>query len=86
MRGKTEGKVAEVKVSEVQVAEVKVAEEEGKVVTAKFNDEVQLKMSNLKIVKILCGGAEYEAVGAQISVFKSSVMGKEMDYKRFIML
>ncbi|GFV71196.1 retrovirus-related Pol polyprotein from transposon opus [Trichonephila clavipes] len=61
-RGKTEGKVAEVKVSEVQVAEVKVVEDESKVVTARFNGEVvrenkkcsavQLKMSDLQIVKI----------------------------------
>ncbi|GFT25515.1 retrovirus-related Pol polyprotein from transposon opus [Trichonephila clavipes] len=60
-RRKTEGKVAEVKVSEVQVAEVKVVEYESKVVTARFNGEVvrknkkcsavQLKMSDLKIVK-----------------------------------
>ncbi|GFW40343.1 retrovirus-related Pol polyprotein from transposon opus [Trichonephila clavipes] len=98
-RGKTEGKVAEVKVSELQVAEVKVVEEESKVVTARFNGEVarenkkcsaiQLKMSDLKIVKILYGGTEYEAVGdsgAQISVFKSSVVGKEVDYKGHIML
>ncbi|GFV89266.1 retrovirus-related Pol polyprotein from transposon opus [Trichonephila clavipes] len=98
-RGKTEGKVAEVKVSEVQVAEVKVVEEESKVVTARFNGEVvrenkkcsavQLKMSDLKIVKISYGGTEYEAVvdsGAQISVFKSSVVGKEVDYKGHIML
>ncbi|GFW28502.1 retrovirus-related Pol polyprotein from transposon opus [Trichonephila clavipes] len=98
-RGKTEGKVAEVKVSEVQVAEVKVVEDESKVVTARFNSEVvrenkkcstvQLKMSNLKIVKILYGGTEYEAVvdsGAQISVFKNSVVGKEVDYKGHIML
>ncbi|GFS90827.1 protein NYNRIN [Trichonephila clavipes] len=97
-RGKTEGKVAEVKVSEVQVAEVKVVEE-SKVVTARFNGEVvrenkkcsavQLKMSDLKIVKISYGGTEYEAVvdsGAQISVFKSSVVGKEVDYKGHIML
>ncbi|GFX72936.1 retrovirus-related Pol polyprotein from transposon opus [Trichonephila clavipes] len=88
-RGKTEGKVAE-----VQVAEVKVVEDESKVVTVRFNGEVvrennkcsavQLKMSDLKIVKILYGGTEYEAVvdsGAQISVFKSSVVGKEVDYK-----
>ncbi|GFS88206.1 retrovirus-related Pol polyprotein from transposon 412 [Trichonephila clavipes] len=98
-RGKTEDKVAEVKVSEVQVAEVKVVEDESKVVTARFNGEVvrenkkcsavQLKMSDLKIVKISYGGTEYEAVvdsGAQISVFKSSVMGKEVDYKGHIML
>ncbi|GFS74767.1 retrovirus-related Pol polyprotein from transposon opus [Trichonephila clavipes] len=98
-REKTEGKVAEVKVSEVQVAEVKVVEYESKVVTARFNDEVvrenkkrsavQLKMSDLKIVKISYGGTEYEAVvdsGAQISVFKSSVVGKEVDYKGHIML
>ncbi|GFX71129.1 retrovirus-related Pol polyprotein from transposon opus [Trichonephila clavipes] len=93
-RGKTEGKVAEVKVSEMQVAEVKVVEDESKVVTARFNGEVvrenkkcsavQLKMSHLKIVKISYGGTEYEAVvdsGEQISVFKSSVVGKEVDYK-----
>ncbi|GFY17105.1 retrovirus-related Pol polyprotein from transposon opus [Trichonephila clavipes] len=98
-RGKTEGKVDEVKVSEVQVAEVKVVEDESKVVTARFNGEVvrenkkcsavQLKMSDLKIVKISYGGTEYEAVvdsGAQISVFKSSVVGKEVDYKGHIML
>ncbi|GFW21391.1 protein NYNRIN [Trichonephila clavipes] len=98
-RGKTEGKVAEVKVSEVQVAEVKVVEDESKVVTARLNGEVvrenkkssavQLKMSDLKIVKISYGGTEYEAVvdsGAQISVFKSSVVGKEVDYKGHIML
>ncbi|GFW47398.1 retrovirus-related Pol polyprotein from transposon opus [Trichonephila clavipes] len=69
-RGKTEGKVAEVKVSEVQVAEVKVVEDESKVVTARFNGEfvrenkkcsaVQLKMSDLKIVKISYRGTEYE--------------------------
>ncbi|GFU12218.1 retrovirus-related Pol polyprotein from transposon opus [Trichonephila clavipes] len=98
-RGKTEGKVAEVKVSQVQVAEVKVVEDESKVVTARFNGEVvrenkkcsavQLKMSDLKIVKISYGGTEYEAVvdsGAQISVFKSSVVGKKVDYKGHIML
>ncbi|GFV91830.1 retrovirus-related Pol polyprotein from transposon opus [Trichonephila clavipes] len=99
-RGKTEGKVAEVKVSDVQVAEVKVVEDESKVVTARFNGEVvrenkkccsavQLKMSDLKIVKISYGGTEYEAVvdsGAQISVFKSSVVGKEVGYKGHIML
>ncbi|GFW40139.1 hypothetical protein TNCV_5118221 [Trichonephila clavipes] len=98
-RGKTEGKVAEVKVSEVQVAEVKVVEDESKVVTARLNGEVvrennkcsavQLKMSDLKIVKISYGGTEYEAVvdsGAQISVFKSSVVGKEVEYKGHIML
>ncbi|GFX76594.1 retrovirus-related Pol polyprotein from transposon opus [Trichonephila clavipes] len=98
-RGKTEGKVAEVKVSEVQVVEVKVVEEESKVVTVRFNGEVvrenkkcravQLKMSDLKIVKISYGGTEYEAVvdsGAQISVFKISVVGKEVDYKGHIML
>ncbi|GFT93747.1 retrovirus-related Pol polyprotein from transposon opus [Trichonephila clavipes] len=98
-RGKTEGKVAEVKVSEVQVVEVKVVEDERKVVTARFNGEnvrenkkcsaVPLKMSDLKIVKISYGGTEYEAVvdsGAQISVFKSSVVGKEVDYKGHIML
>ncbi|GFV54308.1 retrovirus-related Pol polyprotein from transposon opus [Trichonephila clavipes] len=85
-------------VSEVQVAEVKVVEDESKVVTARFNGEVvkenkcsavQLKMSDLKIVKISYGGTEYEAVvdsGAQISVFKSSVVGKEVDYKGHIML
>ncbi|GFX92078.1 retrovirus-related Pol polyprotein from transposon opus [Trichonephila clavipes] len=71
-RGKTEGKVAEVKVFEVQVAEVKVVEDESKVVTARFNGKVvrenkkcsavQLKMSDLKIVKISYGGTEYEAV------------------------
>ncbi|GFU02487.1 retrovirus-related Pol polyprotein from transposon opus [Trichonephila clavipes] len=71
-RGKTEGKVAEVNVSEVQVTEVKVVEEESKVVTARFNGEVvrenkkcsavQLKMSDLKIVKISYGGTEYETV------------------------
>ncbi|GFW30011.1 retrovirus-related Pol polyprotein from transposon opus [Trichonephila clavipes] len=71
-RGKTEGKVTEVKVSEVQVAEVKVVEDESKVVTARFKGEVvrenkkcsavQLKMSDLKIVKISYGGTEYEAV------------------------
>ncbi|GFU20701.1 retrovirus-related Pol polyprotein from transposon opus [Trichonephila clavipes] len=89
-RGKTEGKVAEVKVSEVQVAEVKVVEEESKVVTARFNGEVlrenkkcsavQLKMSDLKIVKLSYDGTEYEAVvdsGAQISVFKSSVFKRK---------
>ncbi|GFX73910.1 gypsy retrotransposon integrase-like protein 1 [Trichonephila clavipes] len=46
-------------------------------------------MSDLKIVKISCGGTEYEAVvdsGAQISVFKSSVVEKEVDYKGHIML
>ncbi|GFX67360.1 retrovirus-related Pol polyprotein from transposon opus [Trichonephila clavipes] len=46
-------------------------------------------MSDLKIVKISYGGTEYEAVvdsGAQISVFKSSVVGKEVDYKGHIML
>ncbi|GFX61113.1 retrovirus-related Pol polyprotein from transposon opus [Trichonephila clavipes] len=98
-RRKTEGKVAEVKVSEVQVAEVKVVENESKVVTARFNGEVvrankkcssvQLKMSDLKIVKISYGGTEYEAVvdsGAQISVFKRSVVGNEVDYKGHIML
>ncbi|GFX44869.1 retrovirus-related Pol polyprotein from transposon opus [Trichonephila clavipes] len=98
-RGETEGKVAEVKVSEMQVAEVKVVEDESKVVTARFNGEVvrennkcsavQLKMPDLKIVKISYGGTEYEAVvdsGAQISVFKSSVVGKEVDYKGHIML
>ncbi|GFW67989.1 retrovirus-related Pol polyprotein from transposon opus [Trichonephila clavipes] len=98
-RGKTEGKVAEVKVSEVQVAEVKVVEAESKVVTARFNGEVvrenkkcsavHLKMSDLKIVKISYGGTEYEAVvdsGAKISVFKSSIVGKEVDYKGHIML
>ncbi|GFT21300.1 retrovirus-related Pol polyprotein from transposon opus [Trichonephila clavipes] len=87
------------KVSEVQVAEVKVVEDESKIVTARFNGEVvrenkkcsavQLKMSDLKIVKISYGGTEYEAVvdsGAQISVFKSSVVGKEVDYKGHIML
>ncbi|GFT16672.1 retrovirus-related Pol polyprotein from transposon opus [Trichonephila clavipes] len=87
-RGKTEGKVAEVKVSEVQVTEVKVVEE-SKVVTARFNGEVvrenkkcsavQLKMSDLKIVKISYGGTEYEAVvdsGAQISVFIKAVPWK----------
>ncbi|GFV52143.1 retrovirus-related Pol polyprotein from transposon opus [Trichonephila clavipes] len=68
-RGKTESKVAEVKVSEVQVAEIKVVEGESKVVTARFNGEVvrenkkcsavQLKMSDLKIVKISYGGTEY---------------------------
>ncbi|GFY20479.1 retrovirus-related Pol polyprotein from transposon opus [Trichonephila clavipes] len=86
-RGKTEGKVAEVNVSEVQVAEVKAVEDESKVVTARFNGEVvrenkkcsavQLKMSDLKIVRISYGGTENEAVvdsGAQISVFKSSVV------------
>ncbi|GFX66453.1 retrovirus-related Pol polyprotein from transposon opus [Trichonephila clavipes] len=71
-RGKNESKVAEIKVSEVQVAEVKVVEDESKVVTARFNSEVvrenkkcstvQLKMSDLKIVKISYGGTEYEAV------------------------
>ncbi|GFT02344.1 retrovirus-related Pol polyprotein from transposon opus [Trichonephila clavipes] len=98
-REKTEVKVAEIKVSEVQVAEVKVVEEESKVDTARFNGEVvrenkkcsavQLKMSDLKIVKISYGGTEYEAVvdsGAQISVFKSSVVGKKVDYKGHIML
>ncbi|GFW07946.1 hypothetical protein TNCV_3920781 [Trichonephila clavipes] len=54
------------------MAEVKVVEDEDKVVTARFNGEVvmenkkcsavQLKMSNLKIVKISYGGAEYETV------------------------
>ncbi|GFX84469.1 retrovirus-related Pol polyprotein from transposon opus [Trichonephila clavipes] len=46
-------------------------------------------MSNLKIVKISYGGTEYEAVvdsGAQISVFKSSIVGKEVDCKGHIML
>ncbi|GFW62245.1 retrovirus-related Pol polyprotein from transposon opus [Trichonephila clavipes] len=46
-------------------------------------------MSDLKIVKISYGGTEYEAVvdsGAQISVFKSSVVGKEVNYKGHIML
>ncbi|GFT67956.1 retrovirus-related Pol polyprotein from transposon opus [Trichonephila clavipes] len=46
-------------------------------------------MSDLKIVKISYGGTEYEAVvdsGAQISVFKISVVGKEVDYKGHIML
>ncbi|GFV39963.1 retrovirus-related Pol polyprotein from transposon opus [Trichonephila clavipes] len=46
-------------------------------------------MSDLKIVKVSYGGTEYEAVvdsGAQISVFKSSVEGKEIDYKGHIML
>ncbi|GFW53039.1 retrovirus-related Pol polyprotein from transposon opus [Trichonephila clavipes] len=98
-RGKTEGKVAEVKVTEVQVAEVQVVEDESKVVTARFNGEVvrenkkcsavQPKMSDHKIVKISYGGTEYEAVvdsGAQISVFKSSVVGKEVDYKGHIIL
>ncbi|GFU54232.1 retrovirus-related Pol polyprotein from transposon opus [Trichonephila clavipes] len=98
-RGKTDGKVAEVNVSEVQVAEFKVVEDECKVVLARFNDEVvrennkcsavQLKMSYLKIVKISYGGTEYEAVvdsGAQISMFKSSIVGKEVDYKGRIML
>ncbi|GFS81695.1 retrovirus-related Pol polyprotein from transposon opus [Trichonephila clavipes] len=98
-RRKTEGKVAEVKVSAVQVAEVKVVEDKSKVVTARFNGEVvrenkkcsavPLKMSDLKIVKISYGGTEYEAVvdsGAQISVFKSSVVGKEVNYKGHIML
>ncbi|GFX23027.1 retrovirus-related Pol polyprotein from transposon opus [Trichonephila clavipes] len=71
-RGKTESKVAEVKVSEVQVVEVKVVEDESKLVTARFNGEVvrenkkcsavQLKMSDLKIVKNSYGGIEYEAV------------------------
>ncbi|GFT20790.1 retrovirus-related Pol polyprotein from transposon opus [Trichonephila clavipes] len=71
-RGKTEGKFAEVKVSDVLVAEVKVVEEESKVVTARFNGEVvrenkkcsavQLKMSDLKIVKNSYGVTEYEAV------------------------
>ncbi|GFW83048.1 retrovirus-related Pol polyprotein from transposon opus [Trichonephila clavipes] len=88
-----------VKVSEVQVAEVIVVEDESKVVTSRFNGEVvrenkkcsavQLKMSDLKIVKISYGGTEYEAVvdsGAQISVFKSGVVGKEVDYKGHIML
>ncbi|GFY28974.1 retrovirus-related Pol polyprotein from transposon opus [Trichonephila clavipes] len=75
-REKIEGKVAKVKVSEVQVAEVKVVEDESKVFTARFNGEVY-------------GGTEYEAVvdsGAQISVFKRSVVGKEVDYKGHIML
>ncbi|GFX54251.1 retrovirus-related Pol polyprotein from transposon opus [Trichonephila clavipes] len=98
-RGKNEGKVAEVKISEVQVAEVKVVEDESEVVTARFNGEVvkenkkysavQLKRSDLKIVKNSYVGTEYEAVvdsGAQISVFKSSVVGKEVDYKGHIML
>ncbi|GFX52672.1 retrovirus-related Pol polyprotein from transposon opus [Trichonephila clavipes] len=98
-RGETEGKIDEVKVSEVQVAEVKVVEDESKVVAARFNGEVvrenkkcsaaQLKMSDLKIVKNSYGGTEYEAVvdsSVQISVFKSSVMGKEVDYKGHIML
>ncbi|GFW57913.1 retrovirus-related Pol polyprotein from transposon opus [Trichonephila clavipes] len=66
---------------------------------ARFNGEVvreikkcgavQLKMSDFKVVKISYGGTEYEAVvdsGAQISVFKSSVVGKEVDYKGHIML
>ncbi|GFV96656.1 retrovirus-related Pol polyprotein from transposon opus [Trichonephila clavipes] len=92
-------KVAEVKISEVQVAEFKVVADESKVVTARFNGEVvrenkkcsavHLKMSDLKIVKISYGGTEYEAVvdsGAQISVFKSCVVGKEVDYKGHIML
>ncbi|GFY09139.1 retrovirus-related Pol polyprotein from transposon opus [Trichonephila clavipes] len=67
-RGKTEGKVAEVKISEVQVAEVKIVEDESKKVTARFNGKVvrenkkysaiQLKMSDLKIVKISYGGTE----------------------------
>ncbi|GFX53214.1 retrovirus-related Pol polyprotein from transposon opus [Trichonephila clavipes] len=96
---KTQGKVAEVKVSEVQVVEVKVVQDESKLVTARFNGEVvrenkkcstvQLKMSDLKIVKISYGGTEYEAVmdlDAQISVFKNSVVGKEVDYKGHIML
>ncbi|GFX23138.1 retrovirus-related Pol polyprotein from transposon opus [Trichonephila clavipes] len=96
---KTEGTVAELKVYKVQVAEVKVVEDESKVVTARFNSEVvrenkkcsavQLKMSDLKIVKISYDGTEYEAVvdsGAQISVFKSSVVGKKVDYKGHIML
>ncbi|GFY11764.1 retrovirus-related Pol polyprotein from transposon opus [Trichonephila clavipes] len=46
-------------------------------------------MSDLKIVKISYGGTEHEAVvdsGAQISMFKSSVVGKEVDYKGHIML
>ncbi|GFT35333.1 retrovirus-related Pol polyprotein from transposon opus [Trichonephila clavipes] len=98
-RGKTEGKVADVKVTEVQVAEVKLVEDESKVVKARFNGEVvrenkkcsavQLKMSYLKIVKISYGGTEYEAVvnsGSQISVFKNSEVGKEVDYKGHIML
>ncbi|GFS60003.1 retrovirus-related Pol polyprotein from transposon opus [Trichonephila clavipes] len=98
-RGKTAGKIAEVKVSEVQVAEAKVVEDESKVVTARFNGEVerenkkcsavQIKRSDLKIIKISYGGTEYEAAvdsGAQISVFKSSVVGKEVDYKGHIML
>ncbi|GFV84362.1 retrovirus-related Pol polyprotein from transposon opus [Trichonephila clavipes] len=93
-----EVKVSEVQVS-VQVAEVKVVEEESKVVTAKFNGEVvrenkkcsavKLKMADLKIVKISYGRTEYEAVvdsGTQISVLKSSVVGKEVDYKGHIML
>ncbi|GFT15127.1 retrovirus-related Pol polyprotein from transposon opus [Trichonephila clavipes] len=69
-RGMTEGKVAEVKVSEVQVAEVKVVEDESKVVTVRFNGEVEAVVDS----------------GAQISVFKSSVEGKEVDYKGHIML
>ncbi|GFS59722.1 retrovirus-related Pol polyprotein from transposon opus [Trichonephila clavipes] len=46
-------------------------------------------MSDLKIIQISYGRTEYEAVvdsGAQISVFKSSVVGKEVDYKGHIML
>ena len=101
-RERVEAKVSEVKVAEAKVSEVKVVEEkevESKVVTAKFNGEVVIenkkgdavkpKMSDLKIVKISYGGAEYDAVvdsGAQISVFKSSIVGKEVDYKGYIML
>ncbi|GFW06518.1 retrovirus-related Pol polyprotein from transposon opus [Trichonephila clavipes] len=50
---------------------------------------IQLKISDLKIEKIPYGGAEYETVvdsGTQISVFKSSVVGTEVDYKGYIML
>ncbi|GFY22776.1 retrovirus-related Pol polyprotein from transposon opus [Trichonephila clavipes] len=46
-------------------------------------------MSDLKIVKVSYGGAEYEAVvdsSAQISVFKSSVVEKEVHYKGYILL
>ncbi|GFY05477.1 retrovirus-related Pol polyprotein from transposon opus [Trichonephila clavipes] len=46
-------------------------------------------MSDLKIIKISYGGTEYKAVvdsGAQVSVIKSSFVGKEVDYKGHIML
>ncbi|GFY57203.1 hypothetical protein TNIN_324371 [Trichonephila inaurata madagascariensis] len=44
---------------------------------------------HVKIVKFSYGGEEYEAVvdsGAQISLFKSSVLRKEVDYEGYIML